>query len=134
MSQNYQSLIIETSGHGNLTSIERDYRNYVKKERQLRLIDGKAAALQIYEHTIRKNKFFFSMQMDDEGRLKGVFWVEPKSKETYKEFEYVVTFDATYLTNKYDMLFTLFVGVNHRDHFILFQYGLISHEDIETFT
>lgn len=81
-----------------------------------------------------KNKFFFSMQMDDEGRLKGVLWVEPKSKETYKEFEYVVTFDTTYFTNKYGMLFTPFVGVNHHDHFILFRYGLISHEKIETFT
>ena len=35
------------------------------------------------------------------------------SRTTYKDFEDVVTFDTTYLTNKYDMSFAHFVGVNH---------------------
>ncbi|KAH9657737.1 protein FAR1-RELATED SEQUENCE [Citrus sinensis] len=74
------------------------------------------------------------MQVDDEGRLKNIFWAETRNREAYKEFGDVVTFDATYLTNKYDMSFAPFIGVNYHGHSILFGCGLISHEDIETFT
>ncbi|KAH9782936.1 protein FAR1-RELATED SEQUENCE [Citrus sinensis] len=110
--KNYQSLVIEASGHENVTFIERDCRNHVQKERRLRLGDGDAAALQNY---------FMKVQAED-------------NREAYKEFGDVVTFDTTYLTNKYDMPFAPFVGVNHHGHSILFGCGLISHEDIETFT
>ncbi|XP_024042121.1 protein FAR1-RELATED SEQUENCE 5-like [Citrus clementina] len=134
--KNYQSLVIEAGGHENVTFIERDCRNHVQKERRLRLGDGDAAALQNYfmKMQVEDNRFYFSMQVDDEGRLKNVFWAEPRNREAYKEFGDVVTFDTTYLTNKYDMPFAPFVGVNHHGHSILFGCGLISHEDIETFT
>ncbi|XP_022853627.1 protein FAR1-RELATED SEQUENCE 5-like [Olea europaea var. sylvestris] len=36
-----------------------------------------------------------------------------RCRQAYKEFGDVVTFDTTYLTNKYDMPFAPFVGVNH---------------------
>ncbi|XP_024039603.1 protein FAR1-RELATED SEQUENCE 5-like [Citrus clementina] len=136
LSQNYQSLVIEAGGHENVTFTERDCRNHIQKERLLRLGDGDAAALQNYFMRVQSedNRFFFSMQVDDEGRLKNVFWAEPRNREAYKEFGDVVTFDTTYLTNKYDMPFAPFVGVNHHGHSILFGCGLISHEDVETFT
>ncbi|KAH9740653.1 protein FAR1-RELATED SEQUENCE [Citrus sinensis] len=38
-----------------------------------------------------------------------------RSRAAYKYFGDVITFDTTYLTNKYDMPFALFVGVNHHD-------------------
>ncbi|KAH9746193.1 protein FAR1-RELATED SEQUENCE [Citrus sinensis] len=114
LSQNYQSLIIEAGGHENVTFTERDCINHIQKERRLRLGDGDAAALQNY---------FMRVQSEDN-----------RNKEAYKEFGDVVTFDTTYLTNKYDMPFAPFVGVNHHGHSILFGCGLISHEDVETFT
>ncbi|XP_022873843.1 protein FAR1-RELATED SEQUENCE 5-like [Olea europaea var. sylvestris] len=54
-------------------------------------------------------------------------------RQTYKEFGDVVTFDATYLTNKYDMPFAPFVGVDHHRQSILLGCGLVSNEDIDTF-
>ncbi|KAL2542773.1 Protein FAR1-RELATED SEQUENCE 5 [Abeliophyllum distichum] len=51
----------------------------------------------------------------------------------YKEFDDVVTFDTTYLTNKYDMPFAPFVGVNHHEQSTLLGCGLVSNEDTETF-
>ena len=63
-----------------------------------------------------------------------MFWADPRSRATYKDFEGVVTFDTTYLTNKYDMPFAHFVRVNYHGHSILLQCGLISHEDTDTFT
>ncbi|KAH9768887.1 protein FAR1-RELATED SEQUENCE [Citrus sinensis] len=55
-------------------------------------------------------------------------------RAAYKDFGDVVTFDTTYLTNKYDMPFAPFVGINHHGQSILLGCGLISHEDTETFT
>lgn len=51
----------------------------------------------------------------------------------YESFGDVVTFDTTYLTNKYGMPFTPFVGVNRHGNSILLGCGLLSNEDTETF-
>ncbi|XP_038717258.1 protein FAR1-RELATED SEQUENCE 5-like [Tripterygium wilfordii] len=77
--------------------------------------------------------FFFLIDWDGDGRLKNVFWVDPHSRAAYKEFGDVVTFDTTYLINKFDMSFAPFVGVNHRGHSILLGCGLISSKDTKTF-
>ncbi|KAG7977425.1 hypothetical protein I3843_05G031100 [Carya illinoinensis] len=45
----------------------------------------------------------------------------------------VVTFDTTYLTNRYGMPFAPFVGVNHHGQSILLGAGLLSSEDTSTF-
>jgi len=71
--------------------------------------------------------------LDNDDHLKNIFWADGKSREAYKEFGEVVTFDTTYLTNKYDMFFVPFVGVNHHGHSILLGCGLILKEDRETF-
>ncbi|XP_020415665.1 protein FAR1-RELATED SEQUENCE 8-like [Prunus persica] len=59
--------------------------------------------------------------------------VDSRSRAAYEEFGDAITFDTTYLTNKYDMPFATFVGVNHHRHSILLGCGLISSEDTETF-
>ncbi|XP_042969004.1 protein FAR1-RELATED SEQUENCE 5-like [Carya illinoinensis] len=74
------------------------------------------------------------MDLDNEGRLKNVLWVDSCSRATYQYFGDVVTFDTTYLTNRYGMLFAPFVGVNHHGKSILLGAGLISSQDTETFT
>ncbi|XP_038701861.1 protein FAR1-RELATED SEQUENCE 4-like [Tripterygium wilfordii] len=58
---------------------------------------------------------------------------DPRNTAAYHEFGDVVTFDTTYLTNKYDMPFAPFIDVNHHRHSILLGCGLISSEDTETF-
>ena len=63
--------------------------------------------------------FFFNLNLDEEDRLKNIFWVDPRSKETYKDFRDVVAFDTTYFTNKYGMPFVPFVEVNHHSNSIL---------------
>ncbi|XP_031284284.1 protein FAR1-RELATED SEQUENCE 5-like [Pistacia vera] len=73
------------------------------------------------------------MDLDDDGRLQNVLWVDARSRAAFREFGDVVTFETTYLTNKYDMLFATFVGVNHHGQSTLLGCGLISHEDTETF-
>ena len=73
------------------------------------------------------------MDFDDNCRLKNVFLADARSRAVYEDFEDVVTFDTTYLTNKYDMPFAPFVGVNHHGQSILFGAALISRENTEIF-
>ena len=65
--------------------------------------------------------------------MRNVVWDDARSRAAYREFNDVVTFDATYLLNKYKMPFAPFVGLNHHGHSILLGCVLLSNEDIETF-
>jgi hypothetical protein len=77
--------------------------------------------------------FYFDIDRDGECRMKNVFWADARSMASYKDFKDVVTFDTTYLTNKYKMPFAPFVEVNHHGQLILFGAALISSEDTTTF-
>ncbi|XP_052295256.1 protein FAR1-RELATED SEQUENCE 5-like [Citrus sinensis] len=136
MAQSFKSIVVEAGGFENVSFLERDARNHVDKVRRLRLRERDAIAIQRHFQKMQteNDEFFFSINLDEEGQLKNVFWADPRSRAAYNDFGDVVTFDTTYLTNKYDMPFAPFVGVNHHGQSILLGYGLISHEDTETFT
>ncbi|XP_031250325.1 protein FAR-RED IMPAIRED RESPONSE 1-like [Pistacia vera] len=133
--KNFNSMLVEAGGPENLTFLQKDYRNYIEKVRRLRLGAGDAYAIQKYFLKMQKDNanFFYMMDLDEEGRLQNIIWVDARSRVAFKEFGDVVTFDTTYLTNKYDMPFAAFVGVDYHGHSILLGCGLISHEDTETF-
>ena len=78
--------------------------------------------------------FFYAMDLNEKGRLRNVFWADARSMATCKEFGDVVTFDTTYLVNKYDMPFAPFVDVNHHGQSILLGCGFISLEDTKSFS
>ncbi|XP_042974626.1 protein FAR-RED ELONGATED HYPOCOTYL 3-like [Carya illinoinensis] len=133
--KSYGSLVVGVGGFENLPFLKKDCRNYIDKSRHLRLGASGARALRQYFLRMQyKNPgFFYMMDIDDDGRLKNVFWADPRSRAAYQYFGDVVTFDTTYLTNRYGMPFAPFVGVNHHGQSILLGAGLISSEDIETF-
>ncbi|XP_042979899.1 protein FAR1-RELATED SEQUENCE 5-like [Carya illinoinensis] len=136
MNKSFASLVQEAGGFENLPFNEKACRNYIDKARHLRLGKGGAGALREYFARMQyKNDGFFSlMDMDDDERLRNVFWADARSRAAYKYFGDVVTFDTTYLTNRYGMPFAPFVGVNHHGQSILLGAGLISSEDTKTFT
>ncbi|KAG6626615.1 hypothetical protein CIPAW_15G062800 [Carya illinoinensis] len=135
MNKSFGSLVVGAGGFENLPFSEKDCRNYIDKARHLRLGSGGAGALRDYFSRMQyKNPgFFYLMDLDDDGRLRNVFWADPRSRAAYQDFGDVVTFDTTYLTNRYGMPFAPFVGVNHHGQSILLGAGLISSEDTDTF-
>ncbi|XP_039146884.1 protein FAR-RED IMPAIRED RESPONSE 1-like [Dioscorea cayenensis subsp. rotundata] len=135
LSKNFQSLAVESGGYENLAYTERDCRNYIAKARQIRLGVGDAEALGIYFSRMqrRHSNFFYLVDMDDNGRLRNVFLADARSRAAYESFDDVISFDTTYLTNKYDMPFAPFVGVNHHGQTTLFGCGLLSKEDTESY-
>ncbi|XP_062170384.1 protein FAR-RED IMPAIRED RESPONSE 1-like [Alnus glutinosa] len=129
----YNSLADEAGGYENLTFGERECHNYIANSRRLGI--ECAAALRDYFNRMRKvnDDFYFGIDVDDECRLRNVFWANARSRASYEDFGDVVTFDTTYLTNKYEMSFVPFVGVNHHGQSILFGAALISSEDTASF-
>ncbi|KAG6655026.1 hypothetical protein CIPAW_05G186800 [Carya illinoinensis] len=132
MNKSFASLVQEAGGFENLPFNEKDCRNYIDKARHLRLGKGGAGALREYFARMQyKNDGFFSlMDMDDDGRFRNVCWADARSRAAYKYFGDVVTFDTTYLTNRYGMPLAPFVGVNHHGQSILLGAG--SHSAFKT--
>ena len=133
--KSFNSAVVEAGGYDQLTCIEKDCRNYIEKVRRLRLGEGDAAAIQAYFSKMQTScpGFYFNIDLDEKCRLKNVFWANNRCRQAYKEFGDVVTFDTTYLTNKYEMPFAPFVGVNHHGQSTLLGCGLLSNEDTVTF-
>ncbi|XP_034225566.1 protein FAR-RED IMPAIRED RESPONSE 1-like [Prunus dulcis] len=135
VNKNYNSMVVEAGEHENMSFMEKDCRNYINKVRRLQLGEGDATAIQKYflKMQAQNANFFYAIDLDESGRLRNVFWADSRSRAAYEEFGDAITFDTTYLTNKYDMPFAPFVGVNHHGHSILLGCGLISSEDTDTF-
>lgn len=135
VNKNFCSLVVEAGGYDKLTFGEKDCRNYLDQARRLRLGVGDAEAIRNYfvNMQAKNSNFFYIMDLDEDGRLRNVFWADARSRAMYEAFGDAVTFDTTYLTNKYDMPFAPFVGVNHHGNSVLLGCGLLSNEDIQTF-
>lgn len=136
VNKSFRSMVCDAGGYENLTFVERDVRNFVAKERRLLGKEGDGRALLNYFARMREcNKdFFYEIDLDEDFHVQNVFWADARSRSAYEYFGDVVTFDTTYLTNKYDMPFAPFVGVNHHGQSILLGCGLLSAEDTRSFT
>ncbi|KAD4888439.1 hypothetical protein E3N88_20512 [Mikania micrantha] len=62
-----------------------------------------------------------------------IFWVDDVSKLSYQLFGDVIAFDATFSTNKYNMIFVPFTGVDHHKKCVTFGAGLIHNETVESY-
>ncbi|KAG2730102.1 hypothetical protein I3760_01G277300 [Carya illinoinensis] len=78
MNKSFVSLVQKVGGFENLSFNEKDCRNYIDRASHLRLGKGGAGTLREYFAWMQyKNDGFFSlMDMDDDGRLRNVFWVD----------------------------------------------------------
>ncbi|XP_074314085.1 protein FAR1-RELATED SEQUENCE 5-like [Silene latifolia] len=74
-------------------------------------------------------QFYFAYDVDPQNRLTKFFWADATCIRNYSFFGDAVSFDPTYGTNKYDMVFTPFTGVNHHRKSVLFAGCLLLHED-----
>jgi len=61
--------------------------------------------------------FFYKIKLDDNHRVENLFWVDSAARQAYKEaYSDCVSFDATYMTNIYEMPCTPFIGINRHCH------------------
>ncbi|XP_074297957.1 protein FAR1-RELATED SEQUENCE 5-like [Silene latifolia] len=65
--------------------------------------------------------------------LRRVIWADGEARRNYAMFGDAVSYDPTYSTNKYDMIFTPFTGVDLHKRSVTFCGALIANEDHESF-
>ncbi|XP_074303641.1 protein FAR1-RELATED SEQUENCE 5-like [Silene latifolia] len=58
-----------------------------------------------------------------------VFWADAAARRNYALYGEAVTFDPTYSTNKYNMIFAPFTGVDHHKKSVTFGASLMSREN-----
>ncbi|XP_074303036.1 protein FAR1-RELATED SEQUENCE 5-like [Silene latifolia] len=77
--------------------------------------------------------FYFAYYTDESHILSRLFWCDSQSRQNYSLFGDAVSFDATYGTNKYNIMFAPFTGVDHHKKSVTFGAALLEHEDEESF-
>jgi hypothetical protein len=65
--------------------------------------------------------------------VRGLFWVDGRTRELYKSFGDCIFLDTTFYTNRYNMLFAPIVGINNHLQSILLGCALLPDETTETF-
>ncbi|KAL9677862.1 hypothetical protein QQ045_015698 [Rhodiola kirilowii] len=78
--------------------------------------------------------YVFEYVADEEGTLTRLFWAYSMSANDREIFVDVVSFDATYSTNKYNMIFVPFTGIDNHKKGVTFAAALLSSEDVESYT
>ncbi|CAM8894507.1 unnamed protein product [Rhodiola kirilowii] len=135
IAKNYNSIVVKYGGHDNVPFDERDCRNLISKNRRLSLQQGDFEAMRRHfcEMISSNSNFFYMYDTDENDSLKNVFWADGRSRATYKDFGDVVSFDTTYVSNRYKMPFTPFIGVNNHGQSILFGCALLAGEEVANF-
>ncbi|GJZ72483.1 FAR1-related sequence 5-like protein, partial [Tanacetum coccineum] len=140
--------------------IPKEYKHFTKKQRKMtqagKMFVVKAATNKIgatrahnllssmkggYEYVHRTTDDFKNHQKDvnvfiDEknSELVAMFWADKVAKCNYKEFGDIVSFDATFNNNKYNMKFVPLIGVDNYRKCVTLGPGMLLHEDTESYT
>ncbi|XP_074315742.1 protein FAR1-RELATED SEQUENCE 5-like [Silene latifolia] len=80
-----------------------------------------------------RDDFFFDYEVGVDGSLIRSIWADGVSRRNYSIYGDAVSFDPTYSTNKYDMVFTPFTGVDNHKRSVTFAGALIFREKDEYF-
>ncbi|XP_074266735.1 protein FAR1-RELATED SEQUENCE 5-like [Silene latifolia] len=118
------------NGYENIGATLIDFKNF---QRDIKCYIGLREA-DLFIDRLEKLKatqpqFYFAYDVDSQNRLTKFFWADATCIRNYSFFGDAVSFDPTYGTNKYDMVFTPFTGVNHHIKSVLFAGCLLLHED-----
>ncbi|KAL2904095.1 Protein FAR-RED IMPAIRED RESPONSE 1, partial [Bienertia sinuspersici] len=121
-SQIYHALANQLNGFENIPFLLKDMHNALQKDRCKEFDDQDCHSMFQYFAKMKEanEDFFYSWTVDEANKLKDVVWVDARSRAAYRDFGDVVCFDATYITNRYELPFANFVGVNQHGQSILF--------------
>ncbi|KAL8482876.1 hypothetical protein ACS0TY_025784 [Phlomoides rotata] len=134
-SKNIYLCEVQAGGPDKIGCIPRDCKNFIDNRRRFRLGVGDAEAIRkLFARLQHRDRNFLNLiDIDDEGILRNVLWIHPRSRVAYEYFNDVVSFDTTYLVNRYEMPFGAFVVFIHHDQSILLGCALLTQETIDSF-
>ncbi|XP_078153657.1 uncharacterized protein LOC144548813 [Carex rostrata] len=110
--QIHEYMSAQYDGKGNIRFKKKDISNLIAGDNAKLIGVDVHTTLMYFKQKQDDPEFFYSILADEDGVVKNIFWVDGRGRRAYKEFGDVVTFDTTYQTNKYNMPFAPFIGVN----------------------
>uniref|UniRef100_K3ZL59 Protein FAR1-RELATED SEQUENCE n=1 Tax=Setaria italica TaxID=4555 RepID=K3ZL59_SETIT len=121
-------------GLGNLTFSSKDVSNMRTHLRGgLNFRDMDATLEYFQKQQAESPCFYYAPMIDANNVVRGLLWVDDRTRELYKTFGDCIFFDTTYCTNRYDMPFAPIVGINNHLQSILLGCALLPDETTETF-
>jgi len=133
-SQAYRLLNVSEGGFDNVGCTLRDLQNYYHDLRKkITNADAEMFVAQLERKKKINPDFFYDFVVDEQGRLVHVFWADAVSRKNYSHFCDVISFDCTYSTNQYNMIFAPFSGVNHHLQNIFIAGAFFANEKIESY-
>ncbi|GJS29286.1 FAR1-related sequence 5-like protein [Tanacetum coccineum] len=125
-----------------------EFKHLSKRERQLTYLEQafivKVASVnigdsdaQMFIHKMENRKkhasdFSFDYLVEN-AELFRIFWADEVSKYNYREFGDVVSFDATFKTNKYKMVFVPFTAIDNHRKCVTVAAGLLKNETTKSY-
>ncbi|XP_071699232.1 protein FAR1-RELATED SEQUENCE 5-like [Rutidosis leptorrhynchoides] len=76
--------------------------------------------------------FSFEYKLE-KSQLHSIFWADEVAKCNYKEFSDVISFDATYRTNRYNLKFVPFTGIDNHRRCVTVAAAMIKDETAESY-
>jgi hypothetical protein len=107
-----------------LQNFWRDFNEIIKDADAQTMIDAMKSKQRV------NPSFFFDYEMDEENKLTHIFWADGTCRKNYALFGEVMSFDSTYKTNQYNLVFVPFTGVNHHKACVTFGAAFVCHEKI----
>ncbi|KAK8492271.1 hypothetical protein V6N12_010291 [Hibiscus sabdariffa] len=131
----YRTSMVDSVGYGCSNSLEGEISECVDRSRRLKLKKGDSQIIYNFFSNIQLTNpnFVYLIDLNDEGCLRNIFWIDSRSRAAYGYFGDVVAVDTTCLSNKYQIPLVAFVGVNHHGQSILFGCGLLGDDTFETY-
>ncbi|XP_071685587.1 protein FAR-RED ELONGATED HYPOCOTYL 3 isoform X2 [Rutidosis leptorrhynchoides] len=131
----YAAMARQFAEYKNVVGYKNDSNNPFDKSRGTPLEAGDTSILCKFFTQLQSmnSNFFYAIDVGEDQRVKNMIWADAKTRHDYVNFCDVVSFDTSYIKNKYRMPLALFVGVNQHYQFMLLGCALLSDESISTY-
>ncbi|XXG77393.1 hypothetical protein AAC387_Pa08g1555 [Persea americana] len=101
-------LELQAGGRDKVGFTETDFRNEIRNKREeTKDEDGEMFFEYFKQMKERDPRCYFAIEKDDDDHIKHVFWADYYFQKSYSEFGDVVSFDTTYNTNRYGLVFAM---------------------------
>ncbi|XP_074288815.1 protein FAR1-RELATED SEQUENCE 5-like [Silene latifolia] len=130
----FRSVKEYVDGYENIGASLTDFKNFGREIKCfIGLKDAQMFVDQLETLHETQEGFYYAYDIDQNKCLFRVFWADAVARRNYALYGEAVTFDPTYSTNKYDMIFAPFTGVDHHKKSVTFGASLISRENDQNF-
>ncbi|XP_074299968.1 protein FAR1-RELATED SEQUENCE 5-like [Silene latifolia] len=113
------------NGYQNIGASLNDFKNF---QRDIKCFiherDGQLFIDHFKNMAETRPDFYFDYDVDVDGSLRRAIWADGIAMRNYSVFGDAVSYDPTYSTNKYKMVFTPFTGIDNHKRSITFSQRL----------